>query len=332
MPSGTRGGRTTKTWLACWACGLTAAAVVLVALGAGSASAETLGFKGDGGSAKPAPVDPATAAARAKVVSAAILQLTKEYQAYLKDPKNGKVREKSDYFKENPSPDLTPDAVMRGLEQSVTGGGATEAYVKWQLLSGIPGTFSPDLNKRALAVYRRAPSPFTHPGMDKRSLSSAKIGKGEITAANNEFSAAVAKVAEKNHPILAYRDELYARLDKNGDSAMAGLMDVADRAGAGLKTDAFFDNVAAAIKSWALTGGNTSAVRAMTERIAGLKDAVGKEENKPFTKVADTKGVAKWTSEPTITIKKIDELGKFLESTASGPTGGGLKFKPDMKK
>jgi len=309
----------------CWLCGV-AIGVGCLAIPAG---AESLGFKAGSGAASSAaaPVDPATMAARAKVISAAIMSLTKEYQAYLKDPKNGKIREKSDYFQENKSADATPDAIMRGLEQSISGGGDVEAYVKWQLLSGIPSSFPPELNKRALAVYRRAPSPFNHPGLNKRGLASERIGKGEVGAASKIFGEVLAQNAERNKPILEYRDELFARLTKDGDAMMAGLVDVGDRAGAGLNANKAFDNVSAGVKSWALMGANPGAARGMAERLLGLKEAVAREENKPYTKLEDNKGAPKWTASATIDPKKVDQLINFLVQTASSPTGGGLKFK-----
>src|SRR4051812_28458017 len=109
-------------------------------------------------------------------VTAAIQALQKEFAAHAKEPQKNKLRDKSDYFKANPSPDATPELIMKGLEGSVSGGYAAEAYVKWQLLSGIEGKFPDDLVKRAVAVYRRAPSPANHPGLDHRTANRAIMG------------------------------------------------------------------------------------------------------------------------------------------------------------
>ncbi len=294
------------------------------------ASAEPLKL-GPGGSAgtKPAPVDPATAAARAKLISGAIQALSKEYQAYLKDPKTGKLRDKPTYFKDNASPEATPDAIIRGLEQTISGGRSLEAYVKWQLLSGIPDKFPDDLVKRAVAVYKRAPAPFEHPGLARRELTSAtsRVKKDELAGANKDFAAAVENISERNHPILEYRDELYARIPKTSEALVAGMSDVADRAGSGLNANKFFDNVSAGLRSWAITEGKASTVRGMADMVANLKTAVNRDENKPYTKLEDVKGVIKWKADATIDVKKLDELLKFLDQTASSPTGGGLKFK-----
>ena len=58
-----------------------------------------------------------------------------------------------------------------------------------------------------------------------------------------------------------------------------------------------------------------------------IKDALAREENKPYTKIVDNKG---WRWEATgtgVDPKKIDLLVKFLENYASGNNAGGLKFK-----
>src|SRR5881227_1730799 len=101
-------------------------------------------------------------------VNAAVAALVKEYQAYAKDPKASPLREKSNYFIENPAPDATPELVVKALESSVGGGSGAggEAYVKWQLLSAVPDKFPEELVKRAIAVYRRTPAPSPHPGMN----------------------------------------------------------------------------------------------------------------------------------------------------------------------
>src|SRR3954453_17336755 len=81
---------------------------------------------------------PAATADKPKIppIPAAVAALQKEYQAHLKTPKTSPLRGKSDYFKENAAPDLTPDTLLKALETSVSGPYPTDAYVKWQLLSG----------------------------------------------------------------------------------------------------------------------------------------------------------------------------------------------------
>lgn len=270
-----------------------------------------------------------TPAPKGQAVIQAIAALTKEFQAYQKDPKANPLREKSDYFKTNPSADVTPDAVMRALEGSVSGSAEQQAYVKWQLLSGIPGKFSDDMVKRALAVYRRAPIPISHPGLNKRELSkaTATLKKDGLSEASKEYESVLARNADVNRPILGYRDELFGRLPANKIEVIsAGFEDVAVRAGAGLNANNMFDTVAAGVRSWALMEGKPSGMRGLADRVASLKEASAQDENKPYTKLGDTKGNVAWVASATIDGKKCDELVKFLDQTASSPAAG-LKFK-----
>jgi hypothetical protein len=286
-------------------------------------------------SPKPAATATTPAALKGKAVALAVAALQKEYQAYLKDPQAATIRTKCDYFKTNPSDEATPEAIMKGLEGSVAGGPGVEAYVKWQLLSGVAGKFPDDLLKRALAVYRRAPFPEPHPGMEHRALARMVNGyrKEQIVETQAEFNRAVEHLKDVNHPILAYRDELFARLPVKLEAINIGLEDVSERAGHGLNVTGIFDNVSAAIRSWAITEAKSGQVRGMTDTVMRLRDQVTREDAKPFTKIEDAKP-AKWKAEQwLIDPKKFDELIKFLENNANTSNGGGgLKFKEPPKK
>jgi hypothetical protein len=277
---------------------------------------------------RPAPVRP-----KGPVLAPAIAALQKEYQAYLKDPRANSIRTKSDYFKDHPNPEVTPEAVVKALESSVSGGAGTEAYVKWQLLSAIPGKFPDDLLKRAIAVYHRAPMPSEHPGMDHKALKRAINGirKEEIPGLQKEFDQAMARFRDANEVFLSYRDDLYSRLPVKLDAIYAGLEDVEERAGHGLNANGIFDNVAAAIRSWSITEAKADQVSAIGNIVLNIKNALALEENKPYTKIVDEKGI-KWKAEGTgVSPKKIDALITFLETNASGANAGGLKFKDPPK-
>lgn len=266
-------------------------------------------------------------------VTAAVATLQKEFQAYAKSPKGNKIREKSDYFKLNPSPDATPETILKALESSVSGGYLVESYVKWQLLSGITDKLPEDLIKRFIAVYRRAPSPADHPGFDRRAMNKAIMGlkKEAIPEVQKEFDAAVADIRAVNHVVLSYRDELYARLPVRLDVLSAGLEDAASRAAKGLNANSIFDNVAVGIRSWALTQAKTGQVGGMIDELLQLKNSISRDANKPFNKLVDDGGV-KWKAEGSaIDHKKLDELIKFLENNVTASGGGGLKFKDDKK-
>ena len=266
-------------------------------------------------------------------VSAAVAALVKEYQGYLKDPKASPLREKSNYFIENPAPDATPDLVVKALESSVGGGGGAggEAYVKWQLISAIPEKFPGELLKRAIAVYRRAPVPSPHPGMNHRALARAVNGlkKEQIPSVQKDFDQAVDRVKEENHYLLRYRDELFVRMPVKLEAISAGLDDAYQRAAGGLNTNAFFDNVAASVRSWAITEAKPAQVRAVMDMVGRLRDAIGSEGGRPYTRINGEEKPVKWAKPDAAAIdpKKLDELLKFLENNSTGATAGGLKFK-----
>jgi hypothetical protein len=290
--------------------------------------------------AKLAPAEnakPTAAAPPKKPVSLTpqVAALQKEWQAYAKDPRANKIRAKCDYFKDHPAPEVTPEAVVKALEGSVSGGPAAEAYVKWQLLSGVPAKFPDDLLKRAIAVYRRAPAPASHPGLNRRELNRAINGmkRADAAAYQEEMSQAVERLKEQNEPFLEYRDELFARLPARLESFQAGLDDAADRAGRGLNANGIFDNVSAGLRSWAITDAKPGQVAGVISALRRLRDAVSHDASRPYAKIGDDKGMARWdVGGYSIEPKKIDELTQFLESNASGGMGGGLKFKDNKEK
>jgi hypothetical protein len=280
---------------------------------------------------------PDAAGAAKKPVSLApqIAALQKEWQAYAKDPKSNKIREKCDYFKENPAPDLTPEAVLKALEGSVSGGPGAEAYVKWQLLSGVGGKFPDELLKRAIAVYRRAPAPASHPGLNRRELNRAINGKKKAEAASyqEEMSEAVENLKSRNEVFLEYRDALFARLPNKLEAYQSGLEDAADRASRGLNANSIFDTVSTGLRGWAITDAKPGQVAGVVGAVRRLREVVTRDDSRPYARIGDDKGMARWDVGPhAIDPKKIDDLVQFLENNASGGMGGGLKFKDSKEK
>src|SRR5205823_13780595 len=174
---------------------------------------------------------------------------------------------------------------VKALESSVGGGSGAggEAYVKWQLLSAVPDKFPEELVKRAIAVYRRTPAPSPHPGMNHRALARAVNGlkKEQIPSVQKDFDQTVDRVKEENHFLLRYRDELFARLPVKLDGISAGLDDAYQRATCGQNTNAFFDNVAAGLRSRAITDAKPAQVRSMMDTVGRPRAAVGREDGRP---------------------------------------------------
>ena len=283
---------------------------------------------------KPSAIAPATPK-RPVNLAPQVAELQKEWQANQKDPKASKLRAKPDYFKEHPNPDVTPEVIVKALESSVSGGPGAEAYVKWQLLSGIPAKFPEELVRRAIAVYHRAPELESHPGFNRRELKRAIMGKKtrDATEIQHELSEAVGQMKDRNDVILDYRNELYAKLPGKLEVYQAGLEDAADRAGRGLNANGIFDNVSAGLRGWAIGEAKPGQVNGMISAVRRLRDRVTREDARPYAKIADDKGMAKWdVAGYAIDPKKIDELIQFLENNAAGAAGGGLKFKDSKDK
>jgi hypothetical protein len=283
--------------------------------------------------AKPAASPAATAAAA----------LLKEYQTVMKDKKGEGLREKCDYFLSNKPEGLTAEMIVTALEKPVAGGDArAEAYVKWQLLSGIEGKFPDDLKARAIKVYMSAPAPFKHPGSDHAGLQKTlnRIGVNKADAEipiNKDMTEAIEKYRISIEPILAYRDELYARLPGGFDTHRAALADMYARITNGAPTTEFSKTVIAAIRAWALASSEGNNMKQLGVMLDELSKVVKDDRNKPYYRVMwikeDKYTGLRWQGEGTIQNDKyVGELGTWLGEHAKNPSGGlGYKDKEDPK-
>ena len=104
-------------------------------------------------SAKPATAkpDPKATAAAMKAVQAAIAILQKEVVAHQKDPQSA-LRDKCNYFTDNPSTDLLPEVIVQALGSTISPDAPSDSYVKWQLLSGAPAKFDAETGRLAAAM------------------------------------------------------------------------------------------------------------------------------------------------------------------------------------
>lgn len=270
--------------------------------------------------------------------------LLKEYAAAKKEKAGEGLREKCDYFATDKPEDVTPELILAALERPTPGADArADAYVKWQLLSGVVGRFPDNLKARALKVYRAIPSPGPHPGLSKslleRQLNAIGTMKANAEAGiNKDMTDAVARYRTAIEPVLSYRDELLSRIPPGYETIVAALADTYDRVTHGAPANEFWSTLSATIKSWALTEAEPGQLRQLAGAVAKLAETVKDEKCRPYYRVLWTdnesyKGL-KWQSEGPITNdKSIVELSEFLAEQAKNPGAGGLKFKdtPDPK-
>jgi hypothetical protein len=234
------------------------AAVVVRAEDKPPAPAQTEGAAKGGtaaATAAAAAVDAKKAAVTA--VAAAVKKLTDEVQAHKKDPKVS-LRAKSNYFIENKSADVTPEEILNAMNRSLATDAASDAYIKWQLLSGIEGKVDVKLASKLLSAYSAAPVLFTRPGLEageKHRLDKEIRGlaQNDLAKYNQEFQKQVAETASNNEPIIVYRADVYAHLPGSGEAILAGLEDGAARAGRGIDADKHMKGVLAQITTWSVS-------------------------------------------------------------------------------
>lgn len=279
-----------------------------------------------------------TAGGPVQVAAGALL---KEYQSTMKEKKGEGLREKCDYFTQNKTEGLTPELILAALEKPVSSDQRADAYVKWQLLSGLQGKFPDTLKARAIKVYRSIPVPAaTHPGFNHGSLERAltrNIGimnKDAETPVNKDVADRIKQYRAVIEPNLSFRDEFYARLTPGYDTYVAALSDVYARVSTGAPANEFWSIVSSAIRSWALTASEPANMRNLASAIEKLRQYVKDDRNKPYYRVQweknDNYTGLKWVAEQTIqNDKSMEEVSTWLYQRAQSPASGGLKFKDE---
>jgi hypothetical protein len=275
-------------------------------------------------------------------VQTASAALLKEYQDVMKDKKGEGLREKCDYFTVNKTEGLTPEMILAVLEKAVSPDPRADAYVKWQLLSGIENKFPDTLKARAIKVYRSAPlPPRSHPGMDHPTMDrllNRNVGiknQEAETPVNNELAAKIKEYREIVEPTLAYRDELFSRLSPGFDTLVSAYADLYVRVSTGAPANEFWKTVSTATRSWALTSSESANMMQIAGAIEKLRTFVKDDRNKPYYRVIwakeDKFTGLKWQSEPTIqNDKSMEEVSNWLIEHAKNPAGG-LNFKDPKK-
>jgi hypothetical protein len=280
----------------------------------------------------PATTKPATrrgdaGAARAEIQET-IAALTKEVHAALRQS-SSPPRTQSDYFTENPSEDVTPEAVAAVLLRRGDGPATVEAYLKWQLMSALPETLEdPKIAAALLRAYRSAPPPYPRPGVEPRDR--ARLDKlvhgtreSERQAITEEFERQLEQFNVANGPVLAYRDELLERLPPSYETYAAAFGDSLQRLEAGLEVADHVEMIAEGIRSWAMTGNATP------RQLADLLKAVRQLKNQEGPQYYDR---LEWNEKARRLTwykqrndlndgKHLDDLVAFLTEQVKNPPG-----------
>jgi hypothetical protein len=266
--------------------------------------------------------DPGAAAVRA-----AVLALTKEYEQYLRNAANASVREESNYFKDHPDAAVTPEAIAAAL-QSRGGDPRTSAYVKWQLLSGLPTAgdqLDPAAARQLLAAYRVAPQPYVRPGVavhEQQKLDVYVQGKKPSDEADIKayLDTAVSQVARQNRPILNYRDELYRRLPRTPETFAAAMDDLVQRLSAVAEDKDLLKQFVADVREWAtLEPRPPHVVNALARAARKLADSKGPQYyQSPYWHSSNVMAWRK-TRGSVDSASALKDLAVYLEEQAAQP-------------
>ena len=198
---------------------------------------------------------PSTAAQ--STVRNAVAALIKEYEDAARKP-GASLRASCNYFLDHPSTELTPDAVFNAILAPVGGGGDARvaAYMRWQLLSGLPAKADDATAKQLLAAYRASPGPLPRAGIspdDQRKLDRLVQGAKQSDEPDllAKLEDAVNAGRRENLPILAYRDELYRRLPKTPQAFALALEDLSQRNNAVADGKDLVKAFVADVRAWA---------------------------------------------------------------------------------
>lgn len=228
-------------------------------------------------SAQTAPTKPVVAAPKAdmgaKAVQDAIAMLSKEYDAWRKDPNAGTAseaykvffggpRRECNYFRENPSPDVTVKQILAALHRTLLPSASCDAYVKWQLLSGLNGKMDATQTADLLHLYSQIPQFPPHPGLVNKKawdfmLKECKKGEDDSALVNGKVEQKRNEWRRDVDPHIQYRNALFGHLPATKAVLLAGLNDLKARIAAGIACQDFWTEFCGDIDLWAVDDGTS---------------------------------------------------------------------------
>ncbi|HEX8915374.1 MAG TPA: hypothetical protein VF796_23680 [Humisphaera sp.] len=269
--------------------------------------------------ASAAPKPPAKAA-----TEAAVEDLRREFLAYQKDPTANPLRRACDYFAAKPDPAVTVDAVLAAVDQRIDADARLAAYVRWQLLSGLPREVPAADASRAIEVYRRAPAPGPRFGLSEREQQALdamipSVKKTDDVILTSRLEAQVKVWSEQNRHLIAYRDEWYRRLPKTAATFAAAFDDAFARQNLAAGADDFAPLVIADAQQWLVIADPPPA------ECAALAGLLGRLRDKPappyYASAAVRQGKLTWVkkTDSMDPRKKLTHLHQALVEAAQKP-------------
>ncbi len=284
---------------------------------------------------------PSAAALSNKALQVAISGLKKEFDDWKRSPANGHLRTESNYFADNPSPDVTPTLIIASLTRRLDSNADVDSYVKWQLLSAITGRVDAQDAPGLLKAYRSAAVIAPNPGLRKAELKAAIsrppfIGpRAELLAGkvNADFKVAVQAVRDANRPILNYRAALFSHLPISGAALEAGMADVEMRVLRGDDARGFWDVYQHTAESWAQDIATPAEMESLAVTVQKLRKGMDDDAVKVYSEVEynDKDKKLNWRDFTALDGRTLDDFVKELYALSINPPAH-LDFKKDPGK
>ncbi len=270
------------------------------------------------------PAAPRRTEGKHPAVQAAIAELTKEIEQAVRSG-GDEPRTQSDYFKDHPTPDLLPQSILTALRRPIGPDPRAAAYVKWQLLSGLPDELDAKAAADLLQIYRTAPPPFPRPGLDKQERDEldrlARNGKqDEEEGLAERFNQRVETAEKNNRFILQYRSALLAKLPPSYESIGAGFEDSIVRMNAGVDAAEHTREVCKSVPLWAAAA-PPDQLRAMSRAVAQLRKKKGPEYYDRIAWSARSRKLEWKKDEASLSsCKQLGEVEETLEDKIKNPS------------
>jgi hypothetical protein len=262
-------------------------------------------------------------ATKSPEIDEAVAALKREYAASVRKSDTAPLREQCDYFNEDARAKLPLEALLAALEKPLPGGDNRQvAYVKWQLLSGLPAELDEPTVARLIKLYLRAPAPTPRYGLSKQDQKQLDgmipgVRQQDDVKLTDGLEKAAERAAAADKPVIAFRDELYRRVPASKQKFLAAFEDAATRLAAAAQKDKLAEALESDLPGWAL---QSSTPRGDVKEITELLGKLRFVESPPYYAYASVRsGKLGWRTrtDKLLTPKKFADLHKAMLDAAN---------------